>query len=135
MRTFPQMAAKYTFSRKKTRRTVHYQITEEAVAGQKKENSSLTSIPSGTDQPKSTGRNMRFQKGLTFFQQRTVELFFVKTICRGKHIAIWDGKSVRTKKVTHHTCNNFTNSEGENNNIDTNSYGEKTSCITNTIAM
>ena len=69
------MAAKYTFSRKKTRRTVHYQITEEAVAGQKKENSSLTSIPSGTDQPKSTGRNMRFQKGLTFFQQRTVELF------------------------------------------------------------
>ena len=85
MRTFPQMAAKYTYSRKKTRRTVHYQITEEAVAGQKKENSSLTSIPSGTDQPKSTGRNMRFQKGLTFFQQRTVELFCQDNLQRKAH--------------------------------------------------
>ncbi len=105
------------------------------MAGQKKENNTSTFIPSGTDRPKSTGRNRRFQKGRNFFQQRTVELLFVETICRGKHIAIWDGKAHEEEKVTHHTCDDFTDSEGENENINNNSYGGGTSPITNIITM
>jgi hypothetical protein len=39
------------------------------------------------------------------------------------------------KKVTHHTCDDFTDFEGENDNIDNNSYGGGTSRITTIIAM
>ena len=44
-------------------------------------------------------------------------------------------KPMKKKKVTHHTCDNFTHSEGENENINDNSYGGGTSLITNMIAM
>jgi hypothetical protein len=43
MRTFLQKAAKYTYSRKKGQKnSALSSLTEEAVAGQKKENSTLT---------------------------------------------------------------------------------------------
>jgi hypothetical protein len=44
-------------------------------------------------------------------------------------------KPVKKKKVTRHTCNDFTDSEGENESINNNSYGGGTSRITNIIAM
>jgi hypothetical protein len=44
-------------------------------------------------------------------------------------------KPMKKKKVTHHTCDDFTDSEGENENINDKTYGGGTSRITNIIAM
>lgn len=44
-------------------------------------------------------------------------------------------KPVKKKKVTHHTCDDFSDSEGDNDNNDENTYGGGNTCTTNVIAM
>jgi len=106
-------------------------MEDHAVAGQKKECSSLTFMPSG--QQKLTGRSRRFQKGRHFFQQRTVE-FVSRPFAEESTLPSGMEKPVKKQKVTHHTCDDFTDSESENDNTDDNSCGEGKSCITDIIA-
>jgi hypothetical protein len=106
-------------------------MEDEAVAGQKKEYSSLTIMPSG--QQKLSDRSRRFQKGRHFFQQRTVE-FVSWPFAEENTLSSGMEKPVKKQEVTHHTCDDFTDSESENDNTDDNSCGEGKSRITDIIA-
>jgi hypothetical protein len=136
MRTFLQKAAKYTYSRKK---------------GQKNSTRSDNGGGSGwseegkqyfdflyravqTDRNQQAGIGGSRKDGISF-NKELLNFFLSRRFAEESTLPSGMEKPMKKKKVTHHTCDDFTDSEGENENINDNSYGGGTSLITNMIAM
>jgi hypothetical protein len=138
MRTFLQKAAaKYTYSRKKGQKN-SARSDNGGGSGWSEEGKQYFDFlyrAVQTDRNQQAGRGGSRKDGISF-NKKLLNFFLLRRFAEESTLPSGMEKPMKKKKVlTHHTCDNFTDSEGENKNINDNSYGGGTSLITNMIAM
>lgn len=136
MKTFPQKAAKYTYSRKKGQKNSS-RPDNGGGSGWSEEGKQFFDFlyrAVQTDRNQQAGLGGSRKDGISF-NKELLNFFLSRRFAEESTLPSGMEKPVKKKKVTHHTCDDFTDSEAENENIDDNSYCEGTSRISNIIAM
>ena len=125
------MAAKYTYSRKKGRKNSS-RPDNGGGSGWSEEGKQFfdflyRAVKTDRNQQAGIGGSRKDGNSLNFFLSR--QFAEESTLPSGME------KPVKKKKLTQHMCDDFTDSEAENDNIDDSSYCKGTSRISNIIAM
>ena len=105
------------------------------MTGLKKANSTLTFLPSGKGrQKKQAGVGGSRKDGISYIK-KLLNFFLGRRFAEENTSHSGMEKPMKKKKVTHHTCDDFTDSEDENDNIKDNYCSAGPSRINNIIAM